>query len=538
MADTTFVDQVTTVTADWLNDVNDATYNGTAVFTPTGTGAVVRTTQDKLRDFTHVKDFGAVGDGITNDTAFIQAALNSGAGVVYLGFREYLIDTLSIPDGVELRGQGKSRTTLKCRTNATAIAMNNVNDASLVGVLIIAHATQTNALIAVNATTQTVTRCRIINIQCSGSATDFPFISLATAGGAWGNWAHLFHDLSVSGCGTIFRAETTFALSWINSINMSHIYANDFIRGVHILPSVGEGCSDSTFLDWNTQTSARTQFGALIADVGTQGYSRKNSFHDVRWYDLINGGGLAYSIGANVLDTSISGLVVDDPQPLRYNDRGINTRINGLPLFESFAEKANRGLQIPTNAGLTSAVSGTGTTASLVPYVQLRTGATGGSLARRYSIDPVSGLSQNQLFNTNFSLPFKFSFLLTRITTGGSAIGRVQFKRTQADGSLAAPGLGIQVNNYSVFGESYNSALATVNLGITLVDAETYKVEILHYPGLRVEWWVNGVFAGEQTTLTSVPSGLGACYFHSSLANVAANDVQMFINDIEVVSGI
>ena len=39
-----------------------------------GTGSTVRTLQDKTREFVSVKDFGAVGDGIVDDTAAIEAA--------------------------------------------------------------------------------------------------------------------------------------------------------------------------------------------------------------------------------------------------------------------------------------------------------------------------------------------------------------------------------------------------------------------------------------------------------------------------------
>lgn len=62
-------------------DLADADGSNWIGYTPTGSGAVARSAQEKMRDSISVKDFGAVGDGVANDTAAIQAAMNVGGTV-------------------------------------------------------------------------------------------------------------------------------------------------------------------------------------------------------------------------------------------------------------------------------------------------------------------------------------------------------------------------------------------------------------------------------------------------------------------------
>ncbi len=81
-------------------------------FTQTGTGASARTVTSRFQDTISVKDFGAVGDGSTNDTAAIQAALNQGAvaGVsVYLPAGTYQVeDTINIKSNNHFFGAGEA----------------------------------------------------------------------------------------------------------------------------------------------------------------------------------------------------------------------------------------------------------------------------------------------------------------------------------------------------------------------------------------------------------------------------------------------
>lgn len=97
-------------------------------------GAVGKTLNDKLQDLVTVKDFGAVGDGVADDTAAIQAAIDLACqygGCVYLPAGTYKISSAlvfamnnSLVDPVKrpsMRGDGTAATTIYQTTNDNGI---------------------------------------------------------------------------------------------------------------------------------------------------------------------------------------------------------------------------------------------------------------------------------------------------------------------------------------------------------------------------------------------------------------------------------
>lgn len=85
-------------------------------YTASGTGAITRTSTDKLGDMASVRDFGAVGDGITDDILAFQKAL-AAHDSLYVPPGRYLIgNTITLRDRQTLRGAGQS-SVIECQDN-------------------------------------------------------------------------------------------------------------------------------------------------------------------------------------------------------------------------------------------------------------------------------------------------------------------------------------------------------------------------------------------------------------------------------------
>ena len=116
-----------------INDTGIIATNALNVeYDPAGTGAVATNVQAKLRETVSVTDFGAVGDGVVDDTSAIQAGIDYleslNGGVLYFPQGTYRITSTltSNNHGVMLKGEGEGNyystlSTVTLSTPATTI---------------------------------------------------------------------------------------------------------------------------------------------------------------------------------------------------------------------------------------------------------------------------------------------------------------------------------------------------------------------------------------------------------------------------------
>lgn len=115
-------------------------------FLQSGSGAEVRSVESKLKDMVSVKDYGAAGDGITDDTAAIQAAINAN-DAIYFPTGIYIVTSpLYMPQRKVLKGDGSRESVIKKTTTTvgtgsnTSPSLGGVTDSYAVdAILIITH---------------------------------------------------------------------------------------------------------------------------------------------------------------------------------------------------------------------------------------------------------------------------------------------------------------------------------------------------------------------------------------------------------------
>ena len=109
--------------SDLANSSSAVKGAGLIGYMPSTTGAVGRTVSARIEDSVSVKDFGATGDGVTDDTLSLQAALNSGIKSLYIPTGKYIVTSqLTSSNAVSLLGNGPSNSKL-CFVNCNGFVL-------------------------------------------------------------------------------------------------------------------------------------------------------------------------------------------------------------------------------------------------------------------------------------------------------------------------------------------------------------------------------------------------------------------------------
>lgn len=128
------VDQLSTTDSSFAINVADLLSSSSTVLTNaagyigykrSGANTVLRTVAQRLDDDVSAFDYGAKGDGVTDDSSAIQAALNTGKQV-FLPAGEYVLLTgLVVPDGGALYGESLSSTILLPALTVNAVTFSS-----------------------------------------------------------------------------------------------------------------------------------------------------------------------------------------------------------------------------------------------------------------------------------------------------------------------------------------------------------------------------------------------------------------------------
>jgi len=168
-------------------------------------------------------------------------------------------------------------------------------------------------------------------------------------------------------------------------------------------------------------------------------------------------------------------------------------------------------LYLLTNAGWSSTVTGGGVVTRNLSSLILYTSTTTNSSALVAGEACFLGQGQAGMWwKPYWDRKLHIIFRVMPYHTDAAGVRRVQLKETTAIGALTGSGIGVRFDNLALVGESYGTELGEVDLATTFTAGLDKQIAIIHYPGSKIEWYVNGVLKGTQSIAAKIPSGAGA----------------------------
>jgi pectate lyase-like protein len=201
-----------------------------------------RTLAARFADSVNVKDFGATGNGSTDDTSAIQAAVTyavaNATGIFVPSGNYKLTSSISIAGPVSITGEGKGISTFLCvGTSAFVVsaAVSEVTISSLEIAQSVRYTTTPNSYVAINVQGTTGNNCNY----------------------------HTYNDLLIDGFGTAFIAGAISSSTWRNC---TVLYTHQGINATG--QALNNYVSQCIFQEQNsiTATSASGGFGIKVGD--------------------------------------------------------------------------------------------------------------------------------------------------------------------------------------------------------------------------------------------------------------------------------
>ena len=205
------------------------------MYQPAGAGSVVSTVRAKLREIVSVKDFGAVGDGVANDTAAFQLAITAitsgSASTVYVPAGIYKItDTLTLNDKfASFRGDGVGVSTILFTPPTQRTLFDMTLTKSYKKSFSFSDLTITTDLASCGTCFKITTNLTADATQVNG-ATDTLFLSnirvVQSGSGYWTKFLHTVNTGGVHAVAVAFNNEITAAQYDVNTVAI-HLQQTD-----------------------------------------------------------------------------------------------------------------------------------------------------------------------------------------------------------------------------------------------------------------------------------------------------------------------